>query len=466
MRGLVKFSAILLFGILSHAAYAGDIAAPAAVKPSGTVVVVARGAGDQNDPHVSGNLVVYVSQQSVSDWRIHYVNLADSSDVVIPGPDGTWDFQPEVSGNTIVFARTIDYGTTVIYAYDLTSKTTTALAWDGTRATNRRSPSIGGRTVAWQEKSYPSQIGEIVVFDLDSNAATRLTTDDGDNVWPRVSPDGTTVVWTKVVDSTVNQLWQATRNPDGTWTSKQLTTGAMAYPGIDTNGELIVYSTSRDGNFYQRDIRFQPVGGGTETRVVLPGYQWSYEMSGRLVVFTAAADVTSYPDIYAYDIDTNTLYQITDTPDRAEDWDDVWVDADGTAHVVFSDRTTDDYDVLEFSFHLERRYTVQPLFDQDHAYKFRGVVPLKLQLLDAQGNNASSPAIVISATDVTPVGGETPSDVVEAGNCDPDTNFRYDATLAGYVFNLSTKNLAPGTWELHFLAGTDISPYRIRFSLR
>ncbi len=466
MRPLAKLSVVVLFGILSHPAYAGDITPPAAVKPAGTITVVASGAAQLFDAHVTENLVVYGLNRSVSDCRIHYVNLADGSDVVIPDPDGTTDMQPEVSGNTIVFTRTINYGNRAIYAYDVTSKTTTAVTWDQMRATEQTFPSIGGRTIAWQEDFDASQGGEIVVFDLDSSTATRLTTDTVNDRWPRVSPDGSTVVWTKAIDSTENQLWQATKNPDGTWTSKQLTTGVAPYPGIDTDGTLVAYATIRNGDFYQSDLRFQPVGGGTETRVVIPGSQWSHEMSNRLVVFAAAAEAYSNSDIYAYDIDSNVLYQITDTPDRSEDWDDVWVDADGTAHVVYTVATTDNYEVVEFSFHLDRRYTVQPLFDQNHAHKFRAVVPLKLELLDAQGNNVSSPDITVAATDVVLVGGETPSEVVEAGNADPDTNFRYDATLGGYVFNLSSKNLAPGTWELHFLVGSDKSPYSIRFSLR
>ena len=55
---------------------------------------------------------------------------------------------------------------------------------------------------------------------------------------------------------------------------------------------------------------------------------------------------------------------------------------------------------------------------------------------------------------------------MDAGNANPDANFRYDATLGGYIFNLSTRNLAPGTWELRFTIGGDSVPYAIRFSLR
>ena len=466
MKRLVKYSTILVLGLLPPAAYAGDITAPAAVKPAGTAVLVAGGAGNQVDPHVSGTLVAYTAQP---EGRIHYVDLADKSDNTIPGPPGTWDALPDVSGNTIVFRHGYDDNVSVICAYDVTSKTTVALdpPADPQPYVYRVNPRIGGRTVVWQERFPDSTYDDIVAFDLDTNVVTRLTNDDGYSRWPSVSPDGSTVVWTKLIGASDNQLWQATHNPDGTWTTKQLTTSAAVYSQPDTNGEVVlysVYSPLPEGG-YENALCLQPVGGGAETRIVLSGVKSYYKVSRHLIVFTRWTWTVS-EDVYAYDYDTNTLYQITDTPERGERLDDVSVDADGTARVVWNDGTSGELDVLAFTFHLGHNYSVQPLFDQARSYKVGGVVPIRVQLLDAQGNNVSSSDILLSATGLVPVGGATPSDVVDAGNSNPDSNFRYDATLAGYVFNLSTKDLAAGAWELRFMAGPDASPYSIRFNLR
>jgi hypothetical protein len=56
--------------------------------------------------------------------------------------------------------------------------------------------------------------------------------------------------------------------------------------------------------------------------------------------------------------------------------------------------------------------------------------------------------------------------VESPGNANPDNNFRYDATLPGYIYNLSTKNLAVGTWELQFNVSGSSAPYAIQFDLR
>ena len=48
----------------------------------------------------------------------------------------------------------------------------------------------------------------------------------------------------------------------------------------------------------------------------------------------------------------------------------------------------------------------------------------------------------------------------------PDNNFRYDATLAGFIFNLSTKGLTSGTWVLSFTVGADPTPKTVRFDIK
>jgi hypothetical protein len=53
------------------------------------------------------------------------------------------------------------------------------------------------------------------------------------------------------------------------------------------------------------------------------------------------------------------------------------------------------------------------------------------------------------------VGTNAPEVLDDTGNSNPRFDFRYDATLAGYVFNLSTKGYASGTYSLNFTVGTD-----------
>ncbi len=45
-------------------------------------------------------------------------------------------------------------------------------------------------------------------------------------------------------------------------------------------------------------------------------------------------------------------------------------------------------------------------------------------------------------------------------------NFRYDATLRGYIFNLDTSGLGIGTYNLNFTAGNDPVPHSVQFRVK
>jgi len=57
----------------------------------------------------------------------------------------------------------------------------------------------------------------------------------------------------------------------------------------------------------------------------------------------------------------------------------------------------------------------------------------------------------------------------DAGNANPDSDFRYDATLGpagGYIFNLKTSGLPGGTFVLQFNAGSDPLPHSATFGVK
>lgn len=57
----------------------------------------------------------------------------------------------------------------------------------------------------------------------------------------------------------------------------------------------------------------------------------------------------------------------------------------------------------------------------------------------------------------------------DAGNANPDNGFRYDSTLGGtggYIFNLSTKGLTTGTYNLTFKAGSDPVMHKAQFQAK
>lgn len=98
------------------------------------------------------------------------------------------------------------------------------------------------------------------------------------------------------------------------------------------------------------------------------------------------------------------------------------------------------------------------LYDQTHAAKSGSTIPIKFQLCDAAGNDVSSPSTIVNAAQVVMVSTNASFTVDDAGNANPDNNFRFDGGLGpngGYIFNLKTTGLATGTYVLTFTVTGD-----------
>jgi hypothetical protein len=96
-------------------------------------------------------------------------------------------------------------------------------------------------------------------------------------------------------------------------------------------------------------------------------------------------------------------------------------------------------------------------------------LPVKLTITDAAGANLSSATLVVTAIRLELVSTATSLDVRDSGSANPDGNFRFDATLGtsgGYIFNLSTKGLASGTYRLVFTVSGDPAPHAVTFQVR
>jgi len=111
-------------------------------------------------------------------------------------------------------------------------------------------------------------------------------------------------------------------------------------------------------------------------------------------------------------------------------------------------------------------FQICPLYDPNVVKKSGSAYPIKIQLCDSAGNNLSSPSIVVHAEGVTKTGSNTPMEFDDTGNANPDFDFRYDSTLNGYTFNLSTKGYAAGTYSLSFTAGADPAMHSAIFPVK
>lgn len=109
------------------------------------------------------------------------------------------------------------------------------------------------------------------------------------------------------------------------------------------------------------------------------------------------------------------------------------------------------------------------LYDQTMGVHSGAVIPIKLELCDANGNNLSTSSIILHATGVVLVSTNTPGTLESPGNANPDNDFRFDPMLGsggGYIFNLKTSGLGTGTYNLQFTAGNDPVPHAAQFEVK
>lgn len=114
-------------------------------------------------------------------------------------------------------------------------------------------------------------------------------------------------------------------------------------------------------------------------------------------------------------------------------------------------------------------YNVCLLYDATKAVKSGSTDPIKLQLCDSGGNDLSASGITVHAVSVTQVSTSISGPVEDAGNANPDDDFRFDATLGstgGYIFNLKTTGLSYGSYTLNFTATGDSTVHAAPFQVR
>src|SRR5262249_15199438 len=107
-------------------------------------------------------------------------------------------------------------------------------------------------------------------------------------------------------------------------------------------------------------------------------------------------------------------------------------------------------------------YAACLLYDATHSAKSGSTIPIKFQLCDALGRDVSSAGITVTALQVVMLSTNASTTVDDAGNANPDSNFRFDPTLAptgGSIFNLKTTGLSTGTYVLTFTVSGDPTPH-------
>jgi len=297
--------------------------APVALVP----VDINLGAGDQYDPHVSGDWVAYTSGA-----EIRYFNFSTNVDAAIPLGGAARDLLAGVSGSKIAFSRVIVGVKVAVMVFDAAAPGTPPVEINPAAATTRFGAAIGGQTVAYIDFGLQAN-GELVIHDLGTSASTRMTNDTSVDGNPMVSDDGTVVVWEHCVSSLTNcDIWQAVKT-NATWVASVVSDSTSPEGNPDSNGTLVVYDSQRSG---KSSIFMRPVAGGAEVELEFPGVQRDPRIAGDFIVFQSAATIFDTSDIYIYDTVNNRLFQITDTPLVTEQLNDITVLPDGRVRVVWS----------------------------------------------------------------------------------------------------------------------------------
>ncbi len=289
-------------------------------------VTINAGAGDQNDPHVSGDWAAYSS-----DLSIRYYRFSTGVDTQIPMGASSRDLLSDISGSKVVFSRVISGLTTAVMVFDAATAAP-AIEIDPAPSTTRLGSAIGGNTVAYIDFDLEAN-GELVIHDLLTATRQRITTDTNPDQSPSVSPDGNVVTWEHCNSSVSNcDIWQAKKS-GAAWTVGVVSASLNAEGNPDTNGTLVVYDSFRAGN---SDVFWRPVAGGPEAQLQLPGFEGNPSIAGNFIAFESRPTIGSTTDLFVYDIVGNRLYQITNTPTVTEQLNDITVLADGSVRVVWA----------------------------------------------------------------------------------------------------------------------------------
>jgi hypothetical protein len=142
----------------------------------------------------------------------------------------------------------------------------------------------------------------------------------------------------------------------------------------------------------------------------------------------------------------------------------------GTVTVEASQPGNEDYNPapnVDESFEVSFATCLQ--YDPAKLNNAGSTVPIKLTLCSVNGTNLSASAIVLHAVKLVNVVTGAVAPVDGSGNANPGGDFRYEpgqGTGGSYIFNLSTKNLSAGTWQLVVTATGDNVPHTLTLQVR
>ncbi|MBK7858698.1 MAG: hypothetical protein IPJ65_08765 [Archangiaceae bacterium] len=296
----------------------------------GASVTIDGSAGDQVDPHVSGDLAAYTDLEA--GGLIRYYDFLSSWTQTVPSAPGATDSLSDLEGQHIAFVRT-QSGVGQCMVFDVSTLLTTAIS-PGT-GEQPAGTAIGGDTVVFQDQNTPGG-GDIMVGRLSMPAAplTNLSNSPSDlDQKPQVAPDGHAIVWERCDLAFTCDVLKSIMTGPGWSGAESFSTVSGSDFNPDTDGTTIAWDSTRAGTVGGRDIFFAPLTGGAETQLQLAGAQANPSISQGVVAFESTAAANT--DLYVYVISSNTVYQVTNTLAVNETLNDVSVLSNGDVRVVW-----------------------------------------------------------------------------------------------------------------------------------
>jgi len=325
------FLACLFAG--SHALAQQQVVPPPAIQVNSPIVAINNSAGDHSLPHVSKDLAAYTDY---ADGAIHYYRFSTNVDTAIPGIGtvSVSDTLSDVNSGRVCFTRetpTLDFEVAV---FDTNSLTTTVI--DPHAGDLRLGCALGGNTLVYVDFGTGNGTGDIYAVDLSANPPTPVPISSSplQEQNPNVSPDGNLVVWEQCPTASNCDVMKAVLS-NGTWTVSPVVETSNDEENPDTDGTWIAYDAAVTPGFSYL-IHFQPAAGGPDTQIVLPGLNINPSVSNGFIGFEGTIPPATTPDIYVYQIATNTLYQVTNTAGVSEQLNDISVLDNGDVRVVWA----------------------------------------------------------------------------------------------------------------------------------
>jgi hypothetical protein len=228
---------------------------------------------------------------------------------------------------------------------------------------------------------------------------------------------------------------------DDNWTNNGIQFQASWYPSQSPNWE---FSRHLDGAGVSNDFISGSFDQPVHLEIIVDGANGVYY--GRLTSSAGVFETAHHPITTA---EISALSQVA----VEEDFRDVYLGVDITNMKVTTGAS----------------YSVCLLYDPTRSVHSGATLPLKFYLCDANGNDVSTSNIVVHAVRLIQTSTNASEVIQDAGNSNPDNDFRFDYTLGtsgGYIFNLKTTGLATGSYQLTVSTGNDPLTHVLNFQVR